>query len=123
MKTIKALSVHQPWASMIAAGTKKIETRTWGTHFRGDLLICSTRKLCGGDYLFGVALAIVDLWDCNPMVADDEKWAICLRKKGLYSWFLKDIRPIKKPFSVIGRQGLFNFQLPKGVRLWQKQSR
>lgn len=28
-KTVKALSLHQPWASLIAAGAKTIETRSW----------------------------------------------------------------------------------------------
>ena len=27
--TVKALSLHQPWASLIAAGFKSIETRSW----------------------------------------------------------------------------------------------
>ena len=27
--TVKALSLHQPWATLIAAGVKNIETRSW----------------------------------------------------------------------------------------------
>lgn len=33
----KALSVKQPYASMIAQGSKTIETRNWPTEYRGDL--------------------------------------------------------------------------------------
>ena len=29
MTSIKALSLHQPWASLIAVGAKRIETRSW----------------------------------------------------------------------------------------------
>ena len=34
-----ALSVKQPWAALLAAGRKTIEIRTWGTRFRGAVLI------------------------------------------------------------------------------------
>jgi activating signal cointegrator 1 len=37
--TIKALTIYQPWASLIALGEKKIETREWYTPHRGPLAI------------------------------------------------------------------------------------
>lgn len=36
---MKVLSIQQPWASLIVAGHKKIETRSWNTKFRGEVLI------------------------------------------------------------------------------------
>jgi activating signal cointegrator 1 len=36
---MKALSLWQPWASAIACGAKRIETRSWETSYRGPLLI------------------------------------------------------------------------------------
>lgn len=36
---MKALTIRQPWASLIAAGVKAIETRSWSTSFRGPLAI------------------------------------------------------------------------------------
>lgn len=36
---MRALSVMQPWASLIAHGHKKIESRSWYTAFRGELAI------------------------------------------------------------------------------------
>lgn len=42
---MKALSVKQPWASLIDDGTKTIETRKWSTRYRGDLLICASQKV------------------------------------------------------------------------------
>lgn len=36
---MKALSVRQPWATLIVAGLKRVETRTWATRHRGPLLI------------------------------------------------------------------------------------
>ncbi|MBP0020973.1 MAG: ASCH domain-containing protein, partial [Cyanobacteria bacterium SBLK] len=31
----KAISLWQPWASLIAMGRKKFETRHWSTDYRG----------------------------------------------------------------------------------------
>ena len=42
---MKALSVRQPWAGLIAAGLKTIEVRPRPTHYRGDLLICCANLL------------------------------------------------------------------------------
>jgi hypothetical protein len=36
---MKALTVKQPWASLIVEGIKNIENRTWKTNFRGRILI------------------------------------------------------------------------------------
>ena len=36
---IKALSLLQPWATLVVIGAKKIETRSWSTPHRGRLLI------------------------------------------------------------------------------------
>lgn len=36
---MKALTIRQPWASLIAHGVKTIETRSWSTKYRGPLAI------------------------------------------------------------------------------------
>lgn len=36
---MKTLSLHQPWASAIALGLKRIETRGWRTSYRGPIAI------------------------------------------------------------------------------------
>lgn len=36
---MKLLSLWEPWATLMAVGAKKIETRSWGTHYRGWLAI------------------------------------------------------------------------------------
>lgn len=36
---MKALTVRQPWASLIALGVKTVETRSWSTKYRGPLAI------------------------------------------------------------------------------------
>ena len=39
---MKALSVQQPYASLIAHGEKTVEIRSWRTQYRGDLLIVAS---------------------------------------------------------------------------------
>jgi len=36
---MKALTLTQPWATLVAIGAKRIETRSWGTSYRGPLAI------------------------------------------------------------------------------------
>lgn len=48
-----ALSLWQPWASLIAHGAKTIETRGWATHYRGPLAIHAAKTTKGIDELPG----------------------------------------------------------------------
>lgn len=42
----RAITLHQPWASLVALGIKTIETRSWPTKYRGRLLIhAATRPI------------------------------------------------------------------------------
>lgn len=40
---MKAISIWEPWASLIACGAKHWETRSWPTYYRGPLLICASK--------------------------------------------------------------------------------
>ena len=113
---MKALSIRQPWASLIAVGRKRIETRTWNTNYRGKLLIISSKKAVEKDtpyggllnigLRFGKALAIVELVDCRPMKKEDEKLARSPYHPDLYAWILSSIKAIE-PFPVKGKLRLF----------------
>ena len=41
---MKAISLWQPWATLMALGEKQIETRSWAAPFSGELAICSAKK-------------------------------------------------------------------------------
>jgi len=41
---MKALSLYQPWASLVAIGAKRIETRSWPTNYRGPLAIHAAKN-------------------------------------------------------------------------------
>ena len=40
---VKCITLYQPFASLVALGAKKTETRSWRTHYRGRLLIHAAR--------------------------------------------------------------------------------
>lgn len=49
--TTKAISLWQPWASAIALGSKRIETRSWPTKYRGPLAIHAAKRCNKGEML------------------------------------------------------------------------
>lgn len=119
---MKALSVKQPWANLIAGGHKTIETRTWATKYRGELLICASKTVDTfmaeilsftapviGISPIGQALCIVDLVDCRPIVKADSPAAWCPAELGSFAWVLENVRPIK-PFPVKGQLGIFEVE-------------
>lgn len=42
---MKAISLWQPWATLVAVGAKKFETRHWATTYRGPIAIHAARKV------------------------------------------------------------------------------
>jgi len=42
---MKALSLWQPWATLVALREKRYETRDWATNYRGPLAIHATAKM------------------------------------------------------------------------------
>ncbi|MNW50072.1 ASCH domain protein [compost metagenome] len=42
---MKAITILQPWATLIAIGEKKFETRSWSTKHRGQLAIHAGKKV------------------------------------------------------------------------------
>lgn len=44
---MKAISLLQPWATLVVMGIKTIETRSWGTKYRGALLIHASQGKAG----------------------------------------------------------------------------
>jgi len=116
---MKAISLWQPWASMIASGKKTIETRSWPTSYRGDLLICSTKKPRVGNLACGKALCIVTVRACVKMSTIHEERACCEVYPGAWAWILSNVRRIDA-FPVKGSQGFFDVDFPVEARQGQK---
>jgi hypothetical protein len=101
---MKALSIKQPWANLIASGQKTIETREWATPYRGQILLVSSKtpKIEPAGY----AVAVAELVDCRLMTKADEGAAKCPIYPKAVAWVLQNVRAIE-PFPVKGQLGLY----------------
>jgi hypothetical protein len=132
---MKCLSLKQPWADLIANGVKTIETRTWRTKYRGDIVIVSSIREDTGAYLYlskkfpaqykrlleishksrsdiyGAALCVAKLVNCRPMNVTDQPAACCLLYEGAWAWELANIRPMN-PITIKGQLSLFEAEVP-----------
>ena len=122
--------MQQPFATWIAVGLKQIERRSWPSKHRGPLLICASRREDreamnlaypdgaprGADnYPLGVALAIVYMNDCRPMIEADEHAAAVPAKDGHWAWVFAPHPARVKPFHVTGYPGIFEVEVPSSV--------
>lgn len=107
---MKCLSVKQPWANLIASGEKTIETRTWATAYRGELLVVSSKR--PKIEPAGFAVAVARLVECRPMTKADEAAACCGVYPGAFAWVLTDVHAVE-PFPVKGSLGLYETPVVK----------
>lgn len=136
-RTIKALSLWQPWASLMADGLKIDETRHWSTDYRGPLAIhaAKTTDLAGApDALCqaafgpfwsqelprGAVVAIGELASCRraETVAGQLTRANLAAGNftyGRFAWRVERIRALRRPIPLVGRQGLFNWIAPDDI--------
>jgi hypothetical protein len=105
---MKALTIHQPWASLIITGEKTLENRGWRTKYRGPLLIHASQTIAPTRMAFdlprGVLLGIVDLIDCVPL-ADVAGQPFA---EGPICWKLANPRPFSRPIPLRGKMGVFD---------------
>lgn len=123
---MRAITLWQPWASAIALGHKKIETRSRRTHVRGQLAIHAAKRWTAGQKEFaqvekacgrlaariplGAVVAVADLVDCKP-VEEIATGAIERiygdYESGRFGWLLDNIRPLSEPVGCKGGQGFW----------------
>lgn len=140
MTTVKALTLWQPWATLIAIGAKQIETRSWGVSYRGQLMIRAAKRtpqsnlvlarrepyhsvLVKGGYgrkelPAGVMVATCELVDCVQIESEDQ-WPDWSELEfgdyalGRWMWILKNIVRLPGHWPARGHQGLWNYELPE----------
>lgn len=111
-----ALSVRQPWASLIAWGDKTIEHRSWSTDHRGPLLIhASGRPFVAEDdegervaLPYGVIVARVELVAVREFLPTDCKAAGMGEWLAGFAWVLARPRQLA-PIRAKGRLHLWEF--------------
>lgn len=133
---MKALSILEPWASLIALGHKKIETRSWPTSWRGPLAIHASkgfppyaREFAAELYAlgilpntlrFGCVIATCRLADCQrtdrilDINADEMSYGDFT--PGRYGWFLDGVVALPAPVPAKGSLGLWDWEQPLEVR-------
>lgn len=125
---MKALSLWQPWATAIAVGAKKVETRGWYTPYRGPLAIHAAKRWTAEEREFaedfqrlgvlpaviplGAVVAVCRLVDCHrtesveSSLSEDERgWGNYT--PGRWAWMLADVVALPEPIPYRGAQGLF----------------
>jgi len=131
---MKALSIIQPWASLIAIGAKRIETRSWPTNHRGWIAIHASKKYPANNRALelappfrealspyglclptGVIIAVAKIIDCIPTeevlkgkgIRCEHELAFGNYTSGRYGWLLSDIRALKEPIPCKGALSLW----------------
>lgn len=132
---MRALTILQPYASLIMSGTKRVENRTWPTKYRGRLYVHAGKsralmtavavdgvEVCRytgrpvSEIPFGAVIGVATLVDCLPLEeiragAHDARhpW---LRKhehtEGPWCWVFAENPASIGPWPFKGSQGLFD---------------
>ena len=137
---MKALTIWQPWATLIARGIKRVETRPWSTNYRGEIAIHAAarkpaieipgvpniiRKHELENYMpLGKVICIVMIVACLPVDApwfENLSFRNVFKKElplgdfssGRFGFVLDHIKLIK-PVKVRGQQRFWNWNPRKG---------
>lgn len=136
MTTVKAITLYQPYASLIIAGQKRFETRTWGVEWSGLLVIHAgkTLEVDSGNRVFmyhllasgmgdprklpmGAALGVVWKGKCYraqsviPHIDEREKIFGGFEGEKRVAWELSNPVAFAQPIPMKGSQGLWDYPL------------
>ena len=132
---MKALTISQPYASLIAYGEKWVENRSWPTKYRGPMVIHAGKgtqyltrdEMLQQGYPIGSVVAVADIQACVRVDWTDTQiqealpdwctvWEFLDHKhtEGPWCWILGNIRRMTAPIDTRGSQGLWNWVPPDG---------
>ena len=129
------LSLLQPWATLVILGHKTIETRSWSTAYRGELMIHAGKGKSGMgfcdqpifkkhlhnvDLPFGAIIGVVSLdrivQITDLAVSDSTLNEMTLEEKifgdyttGRFAWILRNPMPLDIPIPARGYQRLWQY--------------
>jgi len=134
---MKALTIPQPSATLVALGITKIEPWPWYTAYRGPLAIHAAevypqwakdrarhepfRTLLRNagfrhwsDLPTGAVIAVCQLADCRLIVApsDEPEASFGTYTPGYYAWHLSGVRQLPKPVPARDAFGLWDWRVP-----------
>lgn len=115
MPAMKALTIAQPYAHLIARGDKPIENREWPTRYRGPLAIHAGKSRAWLDHddlteypdmVFGAVVAVAQLVDCRRREDLPQELQRHEHANGPWCWVLAEVRRVK-PVACNGARGLW----------------
>ena len=122
---MKALTIKQPWASLIVNDIKHYEFRSWKTNYRGKIYIHSGLSTdlnelkkyeeYNLEYINGAIIGEAEIIDCI-LVDDEFKNKILKENKKVYqngsgyAFVLINIKKYEKPIYCKGKLGLWNVE-------------
>ena len=106
---MKAITIKQPWASLIVHGIKDIENRTWPCPKK---YLGQSEIICGNGYVNSAIIGSVEIVDC--VVDYSSIWA----EKGVYNWVLANPILYSKPIeNVKGKLSFWDYSGIKEVKI------
>jgi len=139
MNVTRCLSLTQPWATLVALGFKRFETRSWQTRYRGPLAIHAAkgfprvcREICAGQQFrsaliaggiattgnlpLGKVIAVVMLNDCVSTnhfkpAQHTAEFAFGDYSRDRFAWQIDDVARIT-PFEAKGSLGIWTLPRP-----------
>jgi len=129
---MKAISLLQPWATLVVMGIKTIETRSWGTKHRGAILIHASLGKSGSIFAgepdfkklpFGAIIGqatITDVIRVEHLAMTDEMInRLTLEEKafgdyseGRHAWMLEEHLQFDKPIAARGTLSIWEYPNP-----------
>lgn len=130
---MKVLSLQEPFASFIAMGHKLIETRSWKTNYRGEILIHASKSRAfidsitdkrvlelmeGVDFKFGKIICKAKVVDCIKMdealiervkQSNEKEYLLGIYEVGRYAWILEGVEVLKSPIEAKGSLNLWEY--------------
>jgi len=129
---MKAISLWQPWATLMAIGSKRNETRSWPTSHRGPLAIHAAKKWDGhlkrlctlppynehlskfdpDDLPRGAIVCVVNVIDCvkitdtNAPIDDENNFGDYT--PGRFMWITNNVRRLPEAVPFVGAQWFFD---------------
>lgn len=132
---MKALTLTQPWASLVMCNAKFFETRSWSTNYRGPLLIhsalkfpknaqelCAHEPFCSGlinnrpkSLPLGSLLCVVELQEIyltqhavSHGIVQGPELQFGNYEPGRFAWKLRWLGRLSEPIPCKGALGLWN---------------
>lgn len=123
---MRAITLKQPWATLVAEGIKKYEFRSWKINYRGEILIHAGKGIdleamkkfsnLNLEFPHSRILAKIKILDCIKLDAKVNKAIINENKlvygnkhdRTGYAWKLEVVEKITNNQKISGKQGIWN---------------